>query len=495
VIKKEIHQETAEPLSKKVVKGGLWVFSLRILNRVLGFIRTIILARLLTPEDFGILGIAMLSISTLETFSQTGFQAALIQKKEHVKSYLDTAWTVSAIRSAILFLVLFFSAPLFSRFFNSPQANLVLKIIALNVLLSGFSNIGIVFFKKELDFQKQFVYEFSATLVDFTIAITLAYVLRSVWALVWGGLAANFVRLMFSYILHPYRPRMCVQKDQLTELFAFGKWVLTSGILVFLVTQGDDIFVGKLLGITALGLYQIAYTLSNLPASEITHVISQVTFPAYSKLQNDLPTLRTAYLKVLQLTAFVSFPLTAGIIVLAPQFIQILLGDKWMPAAPIVQVLALAGLLRSIAATAGYLFYALGKTKTDTMLQLIRLAVLAALIYPLTLRFGLLGVAIAVVASIFVSNIGFNVIAIKATASNSTSFLKMLLIPLINATAVAAILYTLIQLLRNGLFELILCLIVGIVIYVTIAWISDKFFNYGIRLLSTEITNSLRYSK
>jgi O-antigen/teichoic acid export membrane protein len=191
----------------------------------------------------------------------------------------------------------------------------------------------------------------------------------------------------------------------------------------------------------------------------------------------------------------VSFPLTAGIIVLAPQFIQILLGDKWMPAVPIVQVLALAGLLRSIAATAGYLFYALGKTKTDTMLHLIRLAVLAVLIYPLTLRFSLLGVAIAVVASIFVSNIGFTVIAIKATASTTTHFLKILLIPLINATAVAAILHILIPLLRNGLFALILCLIVGIVTYVTIACISDRFFDYGIRLLATEITNSFRYSK
>jgi O-antigen/teichoic acid export membrane protein len=190
-----------------------------------------------------------------------------------------------------------------------------------------------------------------------------------------------------------------------------------------------------------------------------------------------------------------SFPLTAGIIVLAPQFIQIVLGDKWMPAVPLVQVLALAGLLRSIAATAGYLFYALGKTKIDTMLQLIRLAVLAVLIYPLTLRFGLLGVAIAVVASILVANIGFNVMAIKTTASPTTPFLKILLIPLLNATVVAGILHILIPLLPKGLFELILCLIVGIVTYITIACISDKIFNYGILLLSAEITNSFRYSK
>lgn len=495
VTKKEMNQERAESLSKKVVKGGLWVLALRILNRGLGFVRTIILARLLAPEDFGLFGIAMLAIATLETFSQTGFQAALIQKKENVEPYLDTAWTVSSIRGAILFFILFFSAPLISKFFNTPQATLVIRIIGISVLLSGLRNIGVVFFQKELEFNKQFSYELSTTLADLIVAVSLAFVLRNVWALIWGGIAANLTGLFMSYVLHDYRPKFNINKGKTKDLFQFGKWVFGSSILVFLVTQGDDIFVGKILGVTALGLYQMAYLISNLPASEITHAISRVTYPAYSKLQDDLPTLRTAYLKVFQLTAFMSFPLTAGIIVLAPQFIQIVLGDKWMPAVPLVQVLALAGLLRSIAATAGYLFYALGRTKIDPMLQLIRLAVLVLLIYPLTLRFGLLGVAIAVVASIFVANIGFTVIAIKTTASPTIPFLKILLIPLLNATAVAGILLILIPLLQKGLFELIVCLLVGIVTYITIACISDKLFNYGILLLSTEITNSFRCSK
>jgi O-antigen/teichoic acid export membrane protein len=251
------------------------------LNRALGFIRTIILARLLAPEDFGLLGIALLSISMLETFSKTGFDSALIQKKENVESYLDTAWTVSALRGILLFFILLFSAPLIARFFNTPAAAQVIRVIALFTLLAGLRNIGILFFQKELEFNKQFSYEFSATLVDLTVAITLAFILRNVWALVWGGLAASLVRLVLSYVLHPHRPRMRIDREGFQELFGFGKWVLTSGILVFLVTQGDDILVGKLLGVTALGLYQMAYTLSNLPATEVTHMISKVTFPAH----------------------------------------------------------------------------------------------------------------------------------------------------------------------------------------------------------------------
>ncbi|MBW2000976.1 MAG: oligosaccharide flippase family protein, partial [Deltaproteobacteria bacterium] len=163
---RQIKPTSVEPLSKKVIRGGIWVFALRFTNRGLGFVRTIILARLLAPSDFGLLGIAMLAIAALETFSQTGFQAALIQKKENVESYLDTAWTVSAVRGIMLFFILFFCAPIVAQFFKSPQATLVIKVIAISTLISGFRNIGILFFQKELEFNKQFIYELSATLVD-----------------------------------------------------------------------------------------------------------------------------------------------------------------------------------------------------------------------------------------------------------------------------------------------------------------------------------------
>ena len=147
VIEKKVERDAKESLAKKVIRGGLWVVALRIINRGLGFVRTIILARLLAPEDFGLLGIAMLAVATLETFSQTGFHQALIQKKENVESYLDTAWTISVIRGIILFGILFFTAPTVAKFFSSPLASLVIRVIAISTLLTGFRNIGIVFFQ------------------------------------------------------------------------------------------------------------------------------------------------------------------------------------------------------------------------------------------------------------------------------------------------------------------------------------------------------------
>jgi O-antigen/teichoic acid export membrane protein len=378
-IEKKLNQHVTEPLSTRVVKGGLWVFALRFINRGLGFIRTIVLARLLAPEDFGLLGIAMLAISTLETFSQTGFQIALIQKKENVKPYLDTAWTVSSIRGIILFLILLLSAPAIAAIFNSPQASLIIRVIAVSTLLSGFRNIGVLFFQKELEFNKQFSYEFSATLVDLTVAISLAFILRNVWALVWGGLAANFVRLIMSYIVHPYRPKIKFDKNKFDELFRFGRWTVGSGIFIFLLTQGDDIFIGKSLGIAALGFYQVAYMLSNLPASEVTYVISQVTLPAYSKLQSDIPRLKEAYFRVLQVALSLSFPIGALIFLLGPHFTIIFLGEKWMPMVPAMQALCIFGVTRSVNATFGSLFTGIGKPEIITKQAGIQLVIMLCL--------------------------------------------------------------------------------------------------------------------
>lgn len=486
--------EHTDSLSHRVVRGGIWVFALRITNRGLGFIRTIMLARLLAPADFGLLGIAMLAIATLESFSQTGFQAALIQKKEDVESYLDTAWTVSAIRGILLFLILYFTAPIIAKFFNSSQATLVIKVIAVSTLLSGFRNIGILFFQRELEFNKQFVYSLSATLTDLTVSISLAFILRNVWALVFGGLAANFIRLFLSYILHPYRPRIRVEPGEFNELLGFGRWILGSSILIFLITQGDDIFVGKMLGVTALGLYQMAYLISNLPATEITHVISQVTFPAYSKLKGDMPKLKEAYLKVLQLTAFISIPLAGGIFILAPEFTKIFLGDQWMPMVSAMQLLALAGLLRSITSTMSPVFSAVKRPDIGTKHQAIRLFFLAVLIYPLTIRWGLLGASFAVFLSILMVSFVFSFMVIRITRCSVQKFIKIIILPLTNALIMVAIIIYLKSIIRPiNVPQFILLILVGTISYFFTAYLFDKFFNYDMQKLFKENLTFWKY--
>lgn len=483
-----------ESLSQRVVRGGFWVFALRIVTRLFGLVRTIVLARLLAPEDFGLFGIALLGMSALETFSQTGFQPALVQKKEDIKPYLDTAWTIQAIRGAILALILFGIGPHIAAFFATPAAAALVRVLGLSVLFLGFTNIGVVYFQKELEFHKQFFYQLSGTLADFVVAITAAVMLRNAWALIFGLLVGNFVRMGVSYLIHPYRPRLQLDKAKAKKLYDFGRWILGSSVLLFLITEGDDIFVGKLLGATALGFYQLAYRISNMPATEITHVISGVTFPAYSKLQSDLPKLREAYLRTAQLVAFISIPLTGGILVLSPELTRILLGNKWMAMVPAMQVLVLWGAIRSIGATMGPVFQATGNPDILTKLSVIRLTVLVILIYPLSVKGGITGTSLAVlISALFTMPVTTWMLMSRILRGNTGAFLKTaLLIPFIS-TVLMALLLTLVAGGGLTLAELGSAIVAGIAFYSVLAYGLDRVLGCGIRNnLTLTISESIK---
>jgi len=469
-----------ETLSQKVVKGGFWVFFLRIVNRGFSLIRLIILARILSPNDFGLMGIALLTMSTLETFSQTGFQQALIQKKEDIKSYLNSAWTVIILRGFALFTILYFIAPYAAIFFDAPEAIPIIRVIGFSILFQAFTNIGVIYFQKELEFRKQFIYQFTGILADFIVAISAALILRNVWALVLGLLAGNIVRCFVSYLIHPYRPHLSKDLGKAKELFGFGRWILGSNILAFLLTQGDDIFVGKLLGTTALGFYQLAYRISNMPATEITHVISRVTFPAYSKLQGNTPKLREAYLKVLQLTTFLSFPIAGLIFVLAPDFTKIFLGEKWMPMVPAMQMLCAFGVVRSINSTIGTFLIGIGRPDILPKITIFQILFIGILIYPLTKSKGIFGTSIAITLP-YVAVMFFLFINIlpKINFGLRLSYL----LKAINISFLACVgMITLFKILRNlitfmNFWIIILLAILIFIFYGGLALIFDHFFN------------------
>ena len=305
----------------------------------------------------------------------------------------------------------------------------VIRIIALSTLLVGFRNVGILYLAKELDFRKKSVYEFSAVFVDLVVSIFLVILLRNVWALVCGGLAGNLIRLIMSFIIYPSRPRLRFEREKATELIQYGRWLFGSGILIFLVTQGDDIFVGKFLGITALGLYQMAYLLSNLPATEISHVISQVTFPAYAKLQDNLAGLKTAYMEVLQVTLLVSFPIAGAIFILGPDFIQIFMGNQWLPMIPALQVLVVAGFIRSTGSLTGPLFLAIGRPDLGTKIHIAKLILLLIIIYPLTVLWGIVGTALAVVINGIIINPFAHWTAIQMVEGRVANFFRYSSVP------------------------------------------------------------------
>lgn len=473
-----------ENLSQRVVRGGLWVFALRVTQQTFNLIRLVILARILIPQDFGLMGICLLTMGILEAFSRTGFQAALIQKKQDIESYLDTTWTVLVLRGVLLFAILYLIAPHAATFFKVPRAKLIIQIVGLSVFFKAFTNIGVIYFRKELEFRKEFLYQFSGTLVDFIVAISAALILRNTWALVFGFLAGNFTRFVASYLIHPYRPHFNLDLEKAKGLFGFGKWIFSTGILVFLLLHGDDLFVGRFLGVMALGFYQMAYRISNLPATEITSVAQQVSFPAFSKLQDEQDNLKTGYLEVLRITAFLSIPLAGGLVVLAPDFVKVVLGEKWTPIIVSLQILAVFGMLRSIGSiTSGSLLRAVGMPKVETKIQVARLVLLAVLIYPLTKLWGFAGAALAVTLSALIIEPVIDYLGIRISRCGLKAYGKAVGIPLLSTLLVGFVILAMktVLPLQIGVLRLVSLTICGILGYGIIVYLFDSYCGYGLK--------------
>ncbi|MCK4994578.1 MAG: lipopolysaccharide biosynthesis protein [Candidatus Omnitrophica bacterium] len=384
-------------LSRLVVRGGVWSFLLKISQIFLQVIKLIILARVLDPHTFGLFGIALLFTMALETLSQTGFDLALIHKKDNIGTFLDVSWTVAVVRGFVLFSTIYLSAPFVAVFFNVPEALSMMRVIGILPIIQGFNNIGIIYFRKDIEFRKDFFYQMSGILTSFIITLILVVTFKNVWALIFGNLVGGIVRLISGYIIHPFRPRFCLATTKIKELFSYGKWVFATGIMVFLVNSGDDIFVGRVLGVTVLGFYQMAYRISQLPSTEFVKVISAVTFPAYAKLQKNSSKLKKAFLRILNIVAFFAILFSGGIFVFSSDLVNFILTEKWKPIIPIIKLLAFAGLFRALLGTGGPLFMGVGKPKIDFRMNRMRLFVMAICIYPLTILWGVPGTALTIV--------------------------------------------------------------------------------------------------
>jgi len=387
-------------LYKNVIKGSFWIFALRISTQLLSMLRLVILARLLAPEDFGLLGIALLLMSILQTFTATGVDAALIQKQKDITPYLNTAWTLKVVRGFAIYALLFFAAPLAAGLKMSPEqvetAVLIIRVTGLSLIIDGFVNIGTIYFSKELQFDKNFTMGTVSNLCSMLISIAIAVVYKNPWALVAGKLINSLSGTILSYMMHVYRPRFSFSFHKAAELWKFGRWITAGSIMSFVITEGDDCLVLYTLGPQALGLYQMAYRVSNSPATEITGLLSKITFPAYSLISGDKERLSKAFLKTISYTALLGFPIGVGIFVMAESFIRTFLGDRWLPIVIPVQLLTIVGMMGTIFANNMACFQALNKAKMMTMVHIVRVILMYAMIYPLTIKYGIIGTSLAV---------------------------------------------------------------------------------------------------
>jgi lipopolysaccharide exporter len=388
--------EPGDTLSQRTVRSGVWMLGFRLIERVTGLIQIVVLARVLSPTDFGVVALATLAMAALDAFSQTGFDVALIQKKDDIRGYLDTAWSVQVVRGVVTFTVMVVTAPWIASFFGSPESTMIIRAVALVPLIRGFVNYGVIYFQKELEFRRHVAYEAAGTLTNAFVSIVCAVAWRSVWGLAVGLIAGHLARCAMSYRLHPFRPHFHIDWGKAGEVFRFGQWIMANNIVGFVMQNGDNTVLGKLLGTTSLGLYQVAFKISNIAMTEISRVLSRVTFPAFSKLQDRPERLGSAFLKSLDLVIFLAAPLSAGVYFFGPDFVRVFMGDKWTPMSTALKILAVSGLIRAIVATGSSLYLSLYRPSLEFITTFLSMAGMVIAIFPLTARWGLAGTAAAV---------------------------------------------------------------------------------------------------
>jgi len=386
---------------KKTAKGVGWLGSLRILSRFLTLLKTAILARLLVPAQFGVFGIVTLAIALFEILTETGINTVLIQEDEDIKPFIDTAWVISILRGILISLLVCLAAFPLAKFFSSPQAAKFLLFASLIPLTRGFINPSIIKFQKNLEFRKEFNLRFGILLVESLVAVVGALWTRSVASLIFALLVGTGLEVILSFVFCQPRPQFSWNKKRAEKIISRGKWITLTGVFSYLVDQGDDAVVGKLLGMGSLGLYQMAYKISNLPFTEVTDVVSRVTFPVYSKISQDKARVKRAFKKTFLGTLFFVVPGAALIFFFPEMIIKIVLGERWLGATQALRILALFGLTKAIGGSVRPILFAFKRQDIAAKISLAKLILLALFIFPLTLKFGIAGAAMAVLTSSF----------------------------------------------------------------------------------------------
>ncbi|ESP90014.1 lipopolysaccharide biosynthesis protein [Candidatus Halobonum tyrrellensis] len=479
---------------EQAVRSGVWAAGINVGDRVLQLLKVVILARLLSPEAFGLLGIALLVLSGLRRFSNLGFNQALIQHQdENVDAYLNTAWMVNIGRGVLIAAISFVGAPYLARFFNEPQAALLIQVIGAANLFLALQNPAIVYFRKGLNFHKEFGYKMSARLADLGVAVGFALAYGSVWALALGITTMNFVQLTLSYFILDYRPNLEFKFEYAREMFGFGKWMFAQAVLGFFFIDGDDAFVGWFFTASALGFYQIAYRYSNAPATEITQVIRQVAFPAFSKVQNDVGKLRSGFFRLIHFSTIVSFPIAAGIFVVAPQFVHVVFGNQWKPMVPLMQMLALWGAVRSLFDNFRAVFKAVGSPEYISYLLLLQIGCVIISIYPAAEIFGVVGVAYVIVGQNIISLPIGSYLTLQIIEGKPIEYLRLIIYPAFASTFMAISVYSINNYILTGysILSLFILILSGIVVYIVYMLILEQYTQYEFSQVYRRLAQSI----
>lgn len=388
---------TTGSLTQRAARAGLWLAMGDVCGRLAGIAKLVILARLLSPADFGIIALAVLVTTWVDHFTEPGFNSALIHQRGDIRPYLDTAWTAQLLRTLALGCVIAATAPAVAWIFAEPYLVPVLRVLAIETVIHGFKNPAVVYFRKDLDTRREMVWTTSAVLAGLLVGIPAAFVFKNVWALVASLLASAITGTAMSYWVHPYRPSLQVEWSKLRELARFGRWVLCFRIVSLFTASLDAVVLGRVVGSAGLGFYQMASQVTAVPVSTIGVHLHGVMFPAFAKIDDD-DHRRRALLRVLGLVLTIVVPIGFFLTVFGGFVATLALGPAWHGIERLVEVLAWVGVMRAIMCVISAFLLAAGRPDLDFRSSLPKLLVLALGLYPATVAYGTIGAALVVIA-------------------------------------------------------------------------------------------------
>lgn len=397
---------TSEHAHKRVLVGGSWLIGARVMDRLIGIISISILARLLKPPDFGLVAVASTVVAGVELLSAFGFDWALVRHHEPSADDLNSAWTLRVLFGALTFVVLTLLGPVAASFYHQAAMRPVLMAMGAASFVGSLENIGTVFFRREFAFHKEFLIRSASKLVGFLVTVGVALEYHSFWALVVGVFCVRCVTVAASYLFHPYRPYFSLLNARV--LFGFSTWLLLGNIIEYCREKFADLYIGRVFGPSANGLFAVAGEISIVPITEIASPINRAAYSKYTEDVRNGRDLGPSYISIAALIWLISLPMAAGTVSVAPEVIRLLLGPQWHAAEPVLRWLAVGTAFTVMAANTHYVYWALGHTRVVAALSLVG----AAIIVPVTVvcaRFaGYPGVAFAfALASALVVPINF----------------------------------------------------------------------------------------
>lgn len=389
-------------MSKAAAVGVFWNFVQLFIGRGFNFLLKLILAKILVPEDFGVVGMALVFLSFIQVFNELGFSAALIQRgdDELTENHYHTAFWTNLFWSLVIYLfIVFILTPFVVDFYDQPVLNKVIPVIGIGVLLNPINIIHHAQLVRRLNFKRIALVTNSSTIISGIISIILALLGYGIWSLVLPSVFSYFISIPLYFYATRWKPNFIFCKKSFKDIFGFGIQVTGSNLLTTFTNNFDYLVVGKLLNASALGIYTLAFALTDTFRHQLMKVINSVMYPIYSKKKQDLFSLKGYYLKVVKYNSIVTFPIMAFFIVLGTPFIDFFFGEKWMDVAIPLKYLAISVAVHMIVNNISPVLRGVGKPRLEANIQLLKTVIYVPTIFLGTYFYGLLGTSIAILVN------------------------------------------------------------------------------------------------